>query len=378
MIDINKKIYINKYYTIMSFDNPSSNTSSEMPMSKKMYWINKLTPRVKLNKSEKISNNVSDDAFFDESIHVSKGPYLRESEKNSKKTLSRGSIGSTRMKTYLINCCGYKCSLPDSIKKNLPGYKCIKLLGEGAFGATFMMSHPTKESIAIKVLQDVRKKRSDNESNILKILSNSCSKRRVVCYHKSFSEGDVTYFVTEFVNGTIINKHLKKRNGDIYKVLAQLIDAVEYIHSKDIIHFDIKPDNIMVTKDGNVKLIDFGGASLKNKWGKVRSNASTLFFSPFLNFERARPFDLGIYNDWVSVIISSKYLVERSLNKIPEDLQYLTKIKKKELLPDNILSEVKKLKNVLDFYIESNSKSFLADGFKSNSRSILEKKMKSV
>jgi predicted Ser/Thr protein kinase len=269
-----------------SISSIGSDTSSKMSMTKKIYWLKKLNPFIKLNKSENDSNRASDDAFDDESIHVSYGPYLRDSEKNSKKTLPRGNTSDTRMKTYLTNCCGYKCSLPDSIKKNLPGYKCIKLLGEGAFGATFMMSHPTKENIAIKVVQDARQKRRDNESNILKILSTSCSKRRVVCYNKSFSEGSVTYFVTEFVNGKIISKHLKKRNGDIYKVLAQLIDAVEYIHSKDIIHFDIKPDNIMVTKDGNVKLIDFGGAALKNKWGKVRSNGSTIFFSPSLVFRR--------------------------------------------------------------------------------------------
>jgi serine/threonine-protein kinase len=69
------------------------------------------------------------------------------------------------------------------------------------------------------------------------------------------------YFTMEIVAGTNLKEILNKRKLDfqeIYKILIQLAQTLNFIHSRLYVHRDIKSNNIMITKDGNVKLMDFG------------------------------------------------------------------------------------------------------------------------
>lgn len=281
------------------------------------------------------------------------------------------------LKSYLKKCCGYRCNIPQVIKTNLPGYVCSTFLGEGGFGATFLMRHSQKNPVALKVIQGLDKKTLDNEDKILQKLSSSCAKRRVLCYKKRFSEGDVTYFVTEYIDGMSLDTYLQYKETDIYKVLAQLIDAVEYIHSRGIVHFDIKPDNVMVTKKGDIKLIDFGGASLQDNYSMTQVNAFTQYFAP-PNVQRQYFFKRGTFFDWYTVMATTVYLLKQ-MKKIPIDLKYLTSLKDRDVHLDfSILKHIKKLKNTIDLHINSKSKSFIVNKFNKNARKILEKRMKSV
>ena len=299
---------------------------------------------------------------------------MKSWEKNKDRPLSRG---KTSIKTYLKNCCGFNCNIPEIVRKKLPGYNCVDFLGEGGFGATFMMSKDPRTNLALKVIQGLDKKSLDNEDKILKKLSSSCAKERILCYIKRFSEGDVTYFVTEYIQGLPMDNHIQVKPGDIYKVLAQLIDSVEYIHSKGIVHFDIKPDNVMVSEDGDIKLIDFGGASIRNEKDKVTLSAYTRHFAPS-DIREEYSFEDGKYFDWYTVITTSIHLV-RILDKVPKDLEYLKKMKKTSIKDDiSILTEIGNVKKILDTHIQSKSKSFLSKDFKHNTRKILQTKMKTI
>ena len=299
---------------------------------------------------------------------------MKTFEKNKNFPLLKG---KTSIKTYLKNCCGFNCNIPEIVKKNLPGYTCVDFLGEGGFGATFMMSKDPRTNLALKVIQGLDKKSLDNEDKILKKLSSSCAKERILCYIKRFSEGDVTYFVTEYIHGLSMGIHIQTKPGDIYKVLAQLVDSVEYIHSKGIVHFDIKPDNVMVSENSDIKLIDFGGASIKSEKDKVTLTAYTRHFAP-PDTKKEYSFEDGEYFDWYTVITTAMYLIG-TLDKVPKDLGYLKKMKKSDIKADiSILLEISKMKKILDTHIRSKSKSFLSKNFKYNTRKILQNKMKTV
>jgi serine/threonine protein kinase, bacterial len=87
-----------------------------------------------------------------------------------------------------------------------------------------------------------------------------------------FVSGDNHYLVEEHVEGNTLLSLIRKkklRREDIIPVTIQLCSVLEYIHAKDIIYRDLKPDNIMVKQDGSVKLIDFGIARIY-KSGKER------------------------------------------------------------------------------------------------------------
>ena len=81
-----------------------------------------------------------------------------------------------------------------------------------------------------------------------------------------FEENNTAYIAMEFVPGETLQKKIK-RNGalafrDAVNYIAQLSEAVEYIHTKHILHRDIKPDNVMITPEERVVLIDFGSARI--------------------------------------------------------------------------------------------------------------------
>jgi len=85
----------------------------------------------------------------------------------------------------------------------------------------------------------------------------------IVKYINKGSDKEGKYILTEFIDGKSLREHFQ--NGasfsekNILKIVTQLLQAVSYLHKKNIFHLDIKPENIIVSdKTGNIKLIDFG------------------------------------------------------------------------------------------------------------------------
>ena len=64
----------------------------------------------------------------------------------------------------------------------------------------------------------------------------------------------------EYIDGMTLNKFFltKPSKKRVYRILFDLIFALEYIHEKYVVHGDIKPDNILLDRDGHIKLTDFG------------------------------------------------------------------------------------------------------------------------
>lgn len=98
----------------------------------------------------------------------------------------------------------------------------------------------------------------------------------IVGVYDFFNENDTSYMVLEYLEGMTLKDYVKSRGGrlDYQEVLEKIhpvIKSLQHLHDRGVYHRDISPDNIMVMKDGSLKLFDFGGARVRNANNDNRS-----------------------------------------------------------------------------------------------------------
>lgn len=139
----------------------------------------------------------------------------------------------------------------DSLGTKLGRFKLIHELGSGGFGSVFLAHDPDlNRQVAIKVMSG--KEWARNEAR-------SLARLRHPNIVEVFEVND-EYLVMEYVRGKPIEPIGAPH--DRLEILIQLADAVAYAHSEGVLSRDIKPDNVLVTEEGQVKLIDFSIAHI--------------------------------------------------------------------------------------------------------------------
>ncbi|MGL4461260.1 MAG: serine/threonine-protein kinase, partial [Planctomycetia bacterium] len=147
----------------------------------------------------------------------------------------------------------------------IPGYVIISKLGEGGMGAVFKAEQESMQRIvALKILAPHL---SSNSQFVDRFYREARASARidhpnVVRGYDVGAAGNIHYFAMEFVDGTSVQNLIDERKtlslGDGLKITRDV--AIALIHAQELkmVHRDIKPDNIMVTKKGIVKLADLG------------------------------------------------------------------------------------------------------------------------
>ena len=150
-------------------------------------------------------------------------------------------------------------------------YRIDKVIGVGGMAVVFeAYDHVMKRSVAVKMLKDEiahdtqSVKRFINESKAVAMLSHP---NIVKIYDVSVKENR-KYIVMERVEGITLKNYLNKKGTlsmrEMLQYTEQILLALEHAHSKGVIHRDIKPQNIMLLKNGVIKVTDFGIAKLPN------------------------------------------------------------------------------------------------------------------
>ena len=185
-------------------------------------------------------------------------PKKRKSDFKSQKNLLDNFIKNNNNNNIKINT--------KSIEQiSLKDFICLAQLGKGSFGQVYLVEKiNTKEKFAMKVLN----KEKILRQNLLKyaiaernILSNN-NHPFIVKLNYSFQTSSKLFLIIEYCPNSDLSKHLIKEKRFIESrakfYICELILALEYLHKKDIIFRDLKPSNILLDKDGHIKLIDFG------------------------------------------------------------------------------------------------------------------------
>ena len=98
----------------------------------------------------------------------------------------------------------------------------------------------------------------------------------IVRVHDFFNENDTSYIVMEYLDGETLKDYVERKGGKLsweetLGKIRPLIKSLQQLHNKNIFHRDISPDNIMVLRDGTLKLFDFGGARVQDPSGENHS-----------------------------------------------------------------------------------------------------------
>jgi len=181
-------------------------------------------------------------------------------------------------------------------------YRIDSYLSSGGFGNTYVATNiEFEERVAIKeffmkgVTQrdenqtTVSVSNAENHSSFLEQKEKFKKEARrlrklnneyIVSVHDLFEENGTAYYVMDYVDGENLAERLKRTGKpmteqEVREILPQILDALKSVHDAGIWHLDMKPANIMLTKDGRVKLIDFGASKQLNaqKGGATTSTA---------------------------------------------------------------------------------------------------------
>lgn len=176
---------------------------------------------------------------------------------------------------------------PDSL---LHGYRLKRCLGQGGFGVTYLAKEELlnrrvviKENFPHAICEreaetlDVRLKDASQEPAWRWALGNflrevrllaSIDHPHIVKVYSYFEAHGTAYYVTQYVDGKCLadvaqdysRRHQPLPQDALYALMVRVLDALDYLHGRQLLHRDIKPDNILVTRLGNPMLIDFGAA----------------------------------------------------------------------------------------------------------------------
>jgi serine/threonine protein kinase len=302
------------------------------------------------------------------------------------------------METYLLP---YNFILKDK-------YNIKKVLGEGGFGITYLAcdnildidvcvkelyisgSSSRGENMTVltqnmkemsfsdfkeRFLQEARQLARFNHINIVRVLD-------------FFEANNTAYVVMEYLKGKTI-KELVAEKGPLgfeesKGIINQLLNAVEVVHNAGMLHRDIKPDNLILTEDNRVVLIDFGSA---RAYSDEKTISQTAMVSPgFAPLEQYNPkARKGTYTDVYSIGATLYYMLtgvkplnvtERYLEKLPAphelDVDISLQVSSAVMLAMEMKPE-ERFKNVTEFRIALNYEHTITQNEEPELKAIIEK-----
>jgi len=156
--------------------------------------------------------------------------------------------------------------------EKLGKYQIRSELGRGAMGVVYEAFDPQIErTVAIKTIlkSSIDKREAEETFNRFRREARAAgrlSHPKIVSIYEYGEDEDVAYIVMELIHGKELKDYFDHEDRfsirDSVRIVMQILDALDYSHSRGVVHRDIKPANILITDDGQIKIADFGIAKI--------------------------------------------------------------------------------------------------------------------
>lgn len=176
-------------------------------------------------------------------------------------------------------------------------YKFIKDLGQGGFGKVFLAQEEHSENlVAIKQLKTEGKQAQSNIIHEMQVVS-KFNHPNIVMYKHHFKQENILYLVMEYCHVGSLRDLMQKEkitSTFVWKWIDTLTETLQFVHERDIIHHDIKPDNILFTENRVIKISDFGVANTSTGTPQYMSPEALKFETGVIKDPRVDIYALGV------------------------------------------------------------------------------------
>ncbi len=159
--------------------------------------------------------------------------------------------------------------------ERLGKYQVKSVLGEGAMGVVYKGFDPgIQRVVALKTVRRQLLENNDQGPGMAARFRNEAQAAGrlahpgIVAVYDYGDEGDMAYIAMEYVEGNTLERYIAEQvqfsDSDIVSVVVQLLDALEHAHNQGVWHRDIKPSNVLMTREGRLKIADFGIARIES------------------------------------------------------------------------------------------------------------------
>ncbi|MCH5212195.1 MAG: protein kinase [Oscillospiraceae bacterium] len=244
-------------------------------------------------------------------------------------------------------------------------YAVGRVLGKGGFGITYLC-YDLKEDkmVAVKeYLPDSLTHRNSGDTVVssygdereeyfrtgarkfydeAKLVSRFNGNPNIISVYEFFFENNTTYFVMEYLDGVDFKNYIAECGGKINEneavyIMDRLTEALMIVHSTDVLHRDISPDNIFLCRNGDIKLIDFGAA--RQVIEEVSKSLSVILkqgFAPLEQYQRR-----GKQGPWTDIYALGATMYYALTGMIPDDA--MSRLDDASLDPCGISPELMKI-----------------------------------
>lgn len=187
-------------------------------------------------------------------------------------------------------------------------YELMKFLGKGGFGITYLGRHILlNKYVAIKEYFPKDNFRRESNGTQVSYSDKSVARRNIEKFLKEaktmaelnhegvvkvndvFEENNTAYYVMDYMEGKSFEEQLPIAQEQALAYIKQAAEALQYVHTKGILHLDIKPANIMINQSGKAVLIDFGISKHYDSEGKDTSLSTQGYSSGYSPIEQMTP-----------------------------------------------------------------------------------------